>query len=114
MLIMYSLEKEMDYQELNCIFRIAINCLLISYLLLLLSLYLKMIYNINCFTIKRYGNIICRMNYLHVNHMEYYHIESLLNGIIREITCNIEEKWMKTSKRSDNSEIFNRIDLNSA
>ena len=46
--------------------------------------------------------------------MEYYHIESLLNGIIREIAFNIEEKWMKTSKRSDNSEIFNRIDLNSA
>ena len=114
MLIMYSLEKEMDYQELNCIFRIAINCLLISYLLLFISHQFKRICSINCSTIKRYGNTLSGMNYLQVNNMEYFHIELFSNNIIREIRCNIEEKWMKTSKRSDNSEIFNRIDLNSA
>ena len=112
MLIMYSLEKEMDYQELNCIFRIAISCLLISYLLLLISLHFKRIYSMNCSTIKRYGNTLSGMNYLHVNNMEYCHVESLSNNIIREIRCNIEEKWMKVRERSYNSDSCIEINLN--
>lgn len=112
MLIMYSLEKEMDYQELNCIFRIAISCLLISDLLLLISLHFKRIYSMNCSTIKRYGNTLSGMNYLHVNNMEYCRVESLSNDMIREIRCNIEEKWMNVSERSYNNEFCIEIDLN--
>ena len=112
MLTMYSLEKEMDYQELNCIFRIAISCLLISYLLLLISLHFKRIYSMNCSTIKRYGNTLSGMNYLHVNNMEYCHVESLSNNMIREIRCNIEEKWMKVSERSYDNEFCNKIEIN--
>ena len=112
MLTMYSLEKEMDYQELNCIFRIAISCLLISYLLLLISLHFKRIYSMNCSTIKRYGNTLSGMNYIHVNNMEYCHVESLSNNIIREIRCNIEEKWMKVSERSYDNEFCNKIEIN--
>ena len=52
------------------------------------------------------------MNYLQVNNMEYFHIELFSNNMIREITCNIEEKWMKMSERSYNNEFCNEIKLN--
>lgn len=52
------------------------------------------------------------MNYLHVNNMEYCHVESLSNNMIREIRCNIEEKWMKVSERSYNNEFCNEIKFN--
>ena len=66
----------------------------------------------NCSTIKRYGNTLSGMNYLHVNNMEYCHVESLSNNMIREITCNIEEKWMKVRERSYNSDSCIEINLN--
>ena len=52
------------------------------------------------------------MNWLKVNGNKYYQCEELENGIIREIECDIEEKWMKVRERKDENEEWNEIDLN--
>ena len=117
----YKMDENVDYVffgERDGLSRIELyiqnsNQLFVDFIFVnVLSLYFIIISNINCSTIKRYGNTLSGMNYLHVNNMEYCHVESLSNNMIREIRCNIEEKWMKVSERSYDNEFCNKIEIN--
>ena len=61
--------------------------------------------------IKYYPSGLNGLNWLKVNGNKYYQCEELENGIIREIECDIEEKWMKVRERKEESEYWNEIDL---
>ena len=61
--------------------------------------------------IKYYPSGLNGLNWLKVNGNKYYQCEELENGMIREIECDIEEKWMKVRERKEESEYWNEIDL---
>ena len=50
-------------------------------------------------------------NFLYVNRSDYIHSKLLPNGIIREIQCDKDDKWMKVRERKEESEEWNEIDL---
>ena len=58
----------------------------------------------------RFGYSGC--NYLCVNRSVYTQSELLPNGIIREIQCDKDDKWMKVRERREESEEWNEINLN--
>ena len=58
----------------------------------------------------RFGYSGC--NFLCVNRSVYTQSELLSDGIIREIECDMEEKWMKVRERKKESNVWNEIDLN--
>ena len=57
----------------------------------------------------RFGYSGC--NFLSVNRSVYTQSELLPDGIIREIICDKEDKWMKVKERKEESEEWNEIDL---
>ena len=50
-------------------------------------------------------------NYLSIGKTRYIQSEVLQNGSIREIECDIEEKWMKVRTRSENSLDWLEMDM---
>ena len=58
----------------------------------------------------RFGYSGC--NFLSVNRSVYTQSELLPNGIIREIQCDKDDKWMKVRERKKENEEWNEIDLN--
>ena len=57
----------------------------------------------------RFGYSGC--NYLCINRSVYTQSELLPNGIIREIQCDKDDKWMKVRERKEENEEWNEIDL---
>ena len=57
----------------------------------------------------RFGYSGC--NYLCINRSVYTQSELLPNGIIREIQCDKDDKWMKVRERKEESEEWNEINL---
>ena len=57
----------------------------------------------------RFGYSGC--NFLSVNRSVYTQSELLSNGVIREVICDKEEKWMKVRERKEESEEWNEINL---
>ena len=57
----------------------------------------------------RFGCSGC--NFLSVNRSVYTQSELLPNGIIREICCDKNDKWMKVRERKEESKEWNEIDL---
>ena len=57
----------------------------------------------------RFGYSGC--NYLCINRSVYTQSELLPNGIIREIQCDKDDKWMKVRERKKENEEWNEIDL---
>ena len=57
----------------------------------------------------RFGYSGC--NYLCINRSVYTQSELLPNGIIREIQCDKDDKWMKVRERKKENEKWNEIDL---
>ena len=57
----------------------------------------------------RFGYSGC--NFLSVNRSDYIHSELLPNGIIREIECDKNDKWMKVRERKEENEEWSEIDL---
>ena len=58
----------------------------------------------------RFGYSGC--NYLCINRSVYTQSELLPNGIIREIQCDKDDKWMKVRERKKENEEWNEINLN--
>ena len=58
----------------------------------------------------RFGYSGC--NFLSVNRSVYTQSELLSDGVIREIQCDKNEKWMKVRERKDDYEEWNEINLN--
>ena len=61
---------------------------------------------------KCYGFGYSGCNFLSVNRPVYTQSELLSDGIIREIQCDKNDKWMKVRERKDENEEWNEIDLN--
>ena len=57
----------------------------------------------------RFGYSGC--NYLCINRSVYTQSELLPNGIVREIICDKDDKWMKVRERKAKNEEWNEIDL---
>ena len=57
----------------------------------------------------RFGYSGC--NFLCINRSVYTQSELLSDGVIREVICDKEEKWMKVRERKDENEEWNEIDL---
>ena len=57
----------------------------------------------------RFGYSGC--NFLSVNRSVYTQSELLPNGIIREIECDKNDKWMKVRERKEENEEWSEIDL---
>ena len=57
----------------------------------------------------RFGYSGC--NYLCINRSVYTQSELLPNGIIREVVCDKDDKWMKVRERKKENEKWNEIDL---
>ena len=60
---------------------------------------------------KYYGFGYSGCNFLCINRSVYTQSELLPNGIIREIQCDKDDKWMKVRERKKENEKWNEIDL---
>ena len=56
----------------------------------------------------RFGYSGC--NFLYVNRSVYTQSELLPNGIVREICCDKNDKWMKVRERKEENEEWSEID----
>ena len=63
-------------------------------------------------SIKYYPFGLNGLNWLKVNGNKYYQSEELENGLIREIECDNEEKWMKVRTKYEDESDWHEINLN--